>query len=128
MTTNQKVLAGFGLAVVAYLAYKHYSKSAVLGKNDNDFTKDELKGCKNIQTVPCLIAPCPKICADDSTSNITGEYAESLKNLPEYNMSNASGTMCRCDNGFTGRCESGDCSKCCGTYNKRKPEQRHYKF
>jgi hypothetical protein len=104
MTTNQKVLAGFGIAVVAYLAYRHYSKGSIFGK-DSDDTK---------------VTP--------ETSNITGEYAESLKNLPEYNMSNASGTMCRCDNGFTGRCESGDCSKCCGTYNKQKQEQRRYKF
>lgn len=98
MTTNQKVLAGLGLAVVAYLGYKHYKKNGSL------------------------------------FSNADGEYYESLRNLPEQYvsdkeaMSNASGTMCRCDNGFTGRCESGDCSKCCGTYNKRKPERTIYRF
>jgi hypothetical protein len=78
MTTNQKVLAGLGLAAVAYLGYRYFGK-------DKSDTKIE-------------------------------------------SMSNASGTMCRCDNGFTGRCASGDCNKCCGSYNKQRPEQRRYKF
>jgi hypothetical protein len=99
MTTNQKVLAGLGLAAVAYLGYRYSKKGSIFGK-----------------------------------SNMSGDYYESLRNLPEQYvsdreaMSNATGTMCRCDNGFTGRCESGDCDKCCGSYNKQKPEQRRYKF
>lgn len=102
MTTNQKVLAGLGLAAAAYLSYRYYKKGSIFGK-----------------------------------SNMSGEYYESLRNLPEQyvsdrdavdTMSNATGTMCKCDNGFVGRCESGDCNKCCGTYNKQKPEQRRYKF
>jgi hypothetical protein len=106
MTKNQKILGAIGLGVVAYLAYKNYKKGWTMFGKDAEDTKVDA----------------------ESTSNITGEYAESLKNLPEYAFSNAAGTMCKCDNGFTGRCESGDCSKCCGTYNKRKPEQRRYKF
>ena len=102
MTTNQKVLAGLGLAAAVYVAYRYSKKGSIFGK-----------------------------------SNMSGEYYESLRNIPqEYvsdreaveGMSNATGTMCRCDNGFVGRCESGDCSKCCGSYNKPKQEQRRYKF
>ena len=102
MTTNQKVLAGLGLAAAVYVAYRDSKKGSIFGK-----------------------------------SNMSGEYYESLRNIPEEYvsdrgavdaMSNATGTMCRCDNGFVGRCESGDCSKCCGSYNKPKQEQRRYKF
>lgn len=44
--------------------------------------------------------------------------------------SNVSGTSCTCDNGFTGYCQSGDCSKCCASYNdkKRPTETRTYTF
>ena len=103
MTKNQKIFGAIGLAAVAYLAYKQHQKGWTIfgGK-----------------------------------SNASGDYYESLRNIPEEYvsdrnseiMSNATGTMCKCDNGFTGRCESGDCNKCCGTYNKRKPEQMRYKF
>lgn len=34
--------------------------------------------------------------------------------------SNASGTICTCDNGFRGYCQTGDCNSCCGSYNKQK--------
>lgn len=102
MTTNQKVLAGLGLAAVAYLGYRYSKNGSIFGK-----------------------------------SNMSGKYYESLRNLPEQYvsdrgdvdaMSNATGTMCRCDNGFVGRCESGDCNKCCGSYNKPRQEQKRYKF
>jgi hypothetical protein len=44
--------------------------------------------------------------------------------------SNFQGATCTCDNGFTGFCKSGDCSKCCGSYNekKRPTETRTYNF
>lgn len=73
------------------------------------------------------------------SSNMSGEYYESLRNIPEQyisdrdaikSMSNVSGTSCTCDNGFTGYCQSGDCSKCCASYNdkKRPTETRTYTF
>jgi hypothetical protein len=84
MTTNQKVLAGLGLAVAVYVAYRYYKKPISVRKPISDKTDD-----------------------------VSGE-----------GMSNATGTMCRCDNGFTGRCESGDCNKCCGSYNKPRQKQK----
>ena len=49
--------------------------------------------------------------------------------MTEGEASNIEGTTCRCDNGFTGYCQSGDCSKCCGSYNKQPyKETRHYTF
>jgi hypothetical protein len=60
---------------------------------------------------------------------IFGKGADEVKvETTSEAMSNASGTMCRCDNGFTGRCESGDCNKCCGSYNRRKPARTIYRF
>jgi hypothetical protein len=34
--------------------------------------------------------------------------------------SNFIGTACRCDNGRTGFCQSGDCSRCCGKFGYKK--------
>lgn len=50
--------------------------------------------------------------------------------MTEGEASNFQGSSCTCDNGFTGWCRSGDCSKCCASYNdkKRPTETRRYKF
>jgi hypothetical protein len=50
--------------------------------------------------------------------------------IKDGEASNASGSTCKCDNGFTGWCQSGDCSKCCGSYNEKKRpiETRTYNF
>ena len=50
--------------------------------------------------------------------------------MKEGEVSNIQGTTCKCDNGFEGYCQSGDCSKCCGSYNdkKRPTETRTYTF
>jgi hypothetical protein len=89
MTTNQKVLAGLGLAAAVYVAYRYYKK-------------------------PISVKP---KAGEENIALVSGEA-----------MSNATGTMCKCDNGFVGRCESGDCNKCCGSYNKPRQEQKRYKF
>jgi hypothetical protein len=44
----------------------------------------------------------------------------------EDGMSNAvGGSHCRCKNGTTGYCKSGDCASCCG---EKDAVQRRYKF
>lgn len=50
--------------------------------------------------------------------------------MAEGEASNFQGSSCKCDNGFTGWCQSGDCSKCCGSYNRKKrpTETRTYNF
>ena len=55
--------------------------------------------------------------------------ATSSAPMTEGEVSNATGTTCKCDNGFTGYCQSGDCNKCCGSFNKQPyKETRRYTF
>ena len=42
--------------------------------------------------------------------------------IDEYSY--AEGTSCKCANGVTGYCGSGDCTKCCGEYGVDKPISR----
>jgi len=51
--------------------------------------------------------------AGEGTSNFTDEYNYAK-----------GGTSCKCANGITGYCGSGDCSKCCGEYGVDKPSVR----
>ena len=53
----------------------------------------------------------PKV-GEEPMSNFTDEY------------SYAKGTSCKCANGVTGYCGSGDCTKCCGEYGVDKPVSR----
>jgi hypothetical protein len=46
----------------------------------------------------------------EGTSNFTDEYNYAK-----------GGTSCKCANGVTGYCGSGDCNKCCGDYGVDKP-------
>jgi hypothetical protein len=49
--------------------------------------------------------------------------------IAEGEASNFQGSRCACDNGFVGWCQSGDCGKCCGSFNRKKyNETRTYNF
>ena len=78
------IIGGLALGVVAYLAYKHYKKTATAPK-----------------------------------SSTLGQ---------PVTYSSANGTNCKCDNGSTGFCKSGDCSKCCGSYNEKQVQRKVYRF
>jgi hypothetical protein len=63
MENSTKILIGITLLGGAYYLYTRKKPEAVIVNTGG--VKNSLTGCKNIQTIPCLKAPCPKRCADN---------------------------------------------------------------
>jgi hypothetical protein len=62
MDQNTKIILGIVLLGGAYYLYTRKKPEAVGAVNKK---QGNLTDCKNIQTMPCLIAPCPQFCADN---------------------------------------------------------------
>lgn len=45
---------------------------------------------------------------------------ETVKPMVEGEASNFQGVACRCDDGTTGFCKTGNCARCCGTLGYKK--------
>jgi hypothetical protein len=68
---NKNLIIG-GVIVAGIIAYYFYNKnkggvapSSAPSSASSRTMGGNLTDCKNIQTIPCLVAPCPKICADN---------------------------------------------------------------
>ena len=70
MDQKTKIILGIALLGGAYYLYTRKKRESVGAVNSiqkpiNRIKQFDLTGCKNIQTMPCLIAPCPQFCADN---------------------------------------------------------------
>lgn len=64
---NKNLIIGIALVGAAIYLYTKRKKEVVLPKavvNKPINRTFDLTGCKNVQTIPCLVAPCPEYCAD----------------------------------------------------------------
>ena len=93
MNNKNLIIGGVILAgIVAYYLYNK-NKGGSLASSSSPSTPassspatmgGNLTDCKNIVTMPCLVAPCPKICADnvelpksyDNTSNCENQFKD----------------------------------------------------
>ncbi len=62
MENSTKIILGIVLLGGAYYLYTRKKPETVGAVNKK---QGNLTDCKNIQTMPCLIAPCPQFCADN---------------------------------------------------------------
>jgi hypothetical protein len=58
--------------------------------------------------------------ATDKAEDKKEKLAKDTTPVVAEETSNFQGTACRCDNGRTGFCQSGDCSRCCGQFGYKK--------
>jgi hypothetical protein len=70
MDQNTKIIIGIALLGGAYYLYTRKKPEAVVVNTGG--VKNSLTGCKNIQTIPCLKAPCPQRCADNDLPQNVG--------------------------------------------------------
>jgi hypothetical protein len=95
---NKNLIIG-GVVLAGIVAYYFYNKnkggvapSSAPSSASSRTMSGNLTDCKNIVTMPCLLAPCPKICADnlssnipkpyDNTENCENQYSKYLSSLP----------------------------------------------
>lgn len=92
---NKNLIIG-GVILAGLVAYYFYNKnksvvapSIAPSSASSPTMGGNLTDCKNIQTIPCLVAPCPQRCADnielpkpyDNTDNCEKQYKQYMSKV-----------------------------------------------